>query len=170
MNDGHVLGQERSGGQDVAHDADGRARVEHAPESGPGMVADEAADFRLAGGHGVAAEGHEDLAIVVPEVAVGGDRPEVDPLADVGVAQETLVILIGEAVDDRRLDLAADPAIRADRHPAPDVGAEKLGVAADEARTLDPGERLDPGAGGDRDRPVGRVENRIRDRSAPTRG
>ena len=52
-----------------------------------------------------------DLAVIVAQVAVGGDRPQVDPLADVGVAQESLVILVGVTVDDRRLDLAADPAV-----------------------------------------------------------
>ena len=118
--------------------------VEHAPEAGPGVVADEAADLGLAGRHRVASEGDEDLAVVVAQVAVRGDRPQVDPLADVGVAQEPLVILVRVAVNDRRLDLAADPAVRADRHPASEIGPEELGLTADRARPLDPRERLDP--------------------------
>ena len=50
--------------------------------------------------NGVAAERDEHLAVVVAQVAVRGDRPEVDPLADVGVAQEALVVLVRVAVDD----------------------------------------------------------------------
>ena len=43
-----VLGQERSVRQHVAHHAQRRARVEHAPQAGAGVVADEAANLRLA--------------------------------------------------------------------------------------------------------------------------
>ena len=94
--------------------------------------------FVQAGGDRVAAERHAHLAVVVAQVAVGGDRPQVDPLADVGVAQEPLVVLVDVAVDDRRLDLAADPAARAQRAAAAQVGAEELRVAADVAGPLDP--------------------------------
>ena len=100
------------------------------------MVADEAADLGLAGGDGVAGDRDEDLAVVVPEVAVGGDRAQVDPLADVGVAEEPLVVLVRVAVDDARLDLATDPAVRADGGPPPDVGPEQLGFSADVAAAV----------------------------------
>ena len=92
------------------------------------MVADETADLRLAGRDRIALERHEDLAVVVAQVAVGSDRAEVDPLADVGVTQESLVILIGMAVHDGVLDLAADPADWPDRHAAAEVGPEQLGI------------------------------------------
>ena len=72
------------------------------------------------------------------------------------------MVLVRVAVDDRRLDLAADPAVRAERDAAAEVGAEELRVAADVAGPLDPRERLDPRAGGDRDRAVGRVEDGVR--------
>ena len=47
---------------------------------------------------------------------------QVDPLADIRVAEEALVVLVRVAVDDRRLDLAADPADRSDGGAAADVG------------------------------------------------
>ena len=81
------------------------------------MVADEAADLGLTGRDRIALQRDMDLAVVVAQVAVGGDRPEVHPLADVGVTEEPFVILVGMALDDRRLDLAADPAVRADDTP-----------------------------------------------------
>ena len=111
---------------------------------------------------GSPASGHVDLAVVVAEVAVGGDRPEVHPLADVGVAEEPLVVLVRVAVDDRRLDLAADPAVGAERHAAAEVGPEELGVAADVAGPLDPGERLNQAPASIGDRPVRRVEDGVR--------
>ena len=66
----------------------------------------------------VALQGHENLAVVVTQVAVGRDRPQVDPFANIGVAQEPFVILVGMPVDDRGLDLAADPAVGPDRDAA----------------------------------------------------
>ena len=65
-------------------------------------------------------------------------------------------------MDDRGLDLAADPAVRPDRHAAAEVGAKELRLAADRAGPFDPGERLDPDVGTENDRPVGRVEDRVR--------
>ena len=128
---------------------------------GAGMVADEAADLGLAGRHRIALKRNVHLAVIVAQVAVGGDRPQVDPLADVGVPEEALVVLVGEPLHDRGLDLAADPAIRSDRDGAADVGAEELGLGTDVAGPLDPGERLDPDIGADHDGPVRRVEDRV---------
>src|SRR5215211_3097307 len=85
------LRQQRARRQDVAHHADGRPGVQQAAQAGPRVVADIAADLRLAGGDRLAAQGHGDLAVVVAQVAVGGDGAEVDPLADVGVPQEAIV-------------------------------------------------------------------------------
>ena len=89
--------------------------------------------------------------------------PEVHPLADVGVARGTPR---GTCSSSRGRSLAStSPPIRQFgpmRHAAAEVGAEELGVAADVARALDPGERLDPRPGGDRDRAVGRVEDGVR--------
>ena len=62
---GDMLGQENSRRQDVAHDADGRARVEHAPHPGSRMVADETANLGLASRYWIALKGNENLAIVI---------------------------------------------------------------------------------------------------------
>ncbi len=72
------------------------------------------------------------------------------------------MILVRVAVHDRRLDLAADAAVRPDRHRSPQVGAEKLRLGADRARTLDPRERLHPDVRSQRDRTIHRVEHRVR--------
>src|SRR5271157_5548907 len=125
------------------------------------MVADEAADLGLSGRDRVTLKRDEDLAVVVSQVAVGSDRSQIHPFADVRVAQEALVILVGETMNDRVLDLAADPAIRADRYRAPDVRPKELGLGADVAWALHPGEWLDPDVGSDHDGAVRRVENGV---------
>ena len=68
-----------------------------------------------------AAHGHRHLAVVVAQVAVVRAGAEVDPFADVGVAEEAVVILVRVALHDARLDLAADrgSAGRARCRPAP---------------------------------------------------
>ena len=50
-------------------------------------------------------------------------------------------------MNDRVLDLAADPAIRADRYRTPDVRPKELGLGADVAWALHPREWLDPTLG-----------------------
>ena len=119
------------------------------------------ADLGVPGGDRLAAQRHGDLAVVVAQVAIGGDRAEVDPLADVGVAEEPVVVLVGGPVDDAGLDLAADAAAGPERHAAAGVGAEQLGVAADGAGALDAGERQHDDAGGDGDRPAGGIEDGV---------
>src|SRR5271166_4470100 len=95
------------------------------------MVADEAADLGLSGRDRVTLKRDEAFAVVVSQVAVGGDRYQIHPFADVRVAQEALVVLVGKPVDDAGLDLAADAAVGSDRHTAAEVGPEQLGIAAD---------------------------------------
>ena len=72
------------------------------------------------------------------------------------------MVLVGEAVDDGGLDLAADPAVGADRDRTPDVGPEELGLRPDVAGPLHPRERLNPDVGADHDGTGGRVEDRVR--------
>ena len=64
-------------------------------------------------------------------------------------------------MNDRVLNLAADPAIRADRYRTPDVRPKELGLGPDVAWALYPGERLDPDVGSDHDRAIRRVENGV---------
>ena len=137
--------------------------VEHAPHARPGVVADEAADLGLAGRNRVALKRNVHLAVVVAQVAVGRDRPQVDPLADVGVPQEPFVILVGIA--RARSTASTSPPIR------------QLGPIVTQPRRLarkscvsapiehGPSIRVNGWTqtfGPERDRPVGRVEDRVR--------
>ena len=58
------------------------------------MIAEEAADLGLAGAHQSAVDDHRHLAVVVAQVAVLRAGAEVDPLAEVGVAEEAVVDLL----------------------------------------------------------------------------
>ena len=95
----------------------------------------------------------------IAQVAVGGDGAEVDPRADVGVAQEPLVVLVGVAVHDAGFDLAADAAVGPDRHAAAKVSAKQVGIASDVAGSLNSGEGLDPDTGLDGDGAASSVED-----------
>ena len=64
-------------------------------------------------------------------------------------------------MNDRVLDLAADPAIRADRYRTPDVRPKELGLGADVAWALHPREWLDPDVGSDHDGAIRGVENGV---------
>ena len=102
----------------------------------------------------LAVEDHRDAGVVVLQVAVGRQRAEVDPLAHVGVAQEAVVVLVGVAVDDRLLDLAAHAAHRADRVALAALRAQQDRLLADVARPFDAGEGMDLDAFVEIDRPV----------------
>jgi hypothetical protein len=84
-----------------------------------------------------------DRAIGVFQVAISCHRPDVDPLAQVGVAQEAIVVLVAIALDDAGLDLAADPADRPDRRLGQDARPRDNRPRADRRRPLDKRERLD---------------------------
>ena len=90
-------------------------------------------------------EDHGDRGVVVLQIAVGGQGPQVDPLAQVGVAQEAVVVLVRVALEDRLLDLAADAADRADRVPLAALGPQEDRLPADVARAFDPREGVDLG-------------------------
>src|SRR6266516_2917359 len=82
-------------------------------------------------------------AIGVLQVAVGRHRADVDPLAQVGVAQEAVVMLITVALHDARLDLATDPADWPDRRLGQDARAGYDRARTNRCRALDERERLD---------------------------
>ena len=83
-------------------------------DAGLGVVAEVGADLHQAAVDRPAADAERDRAVVGAQVADLRAGAEVDPLADVGVAQEAVVGLVGVAVQDAGLDLAADAAVRAD--------------------------------------------------------
>src|SRR5205807_2352125 len=74
--------------------------------------------------------------VVVAQVAVAGAGPEIDPGADVGVAQEAVVDLVAGPLHDARLDLSPDPAFRAERRSRPDPGAVYLRSSAEDTRSF----------------------------------
>src|SRR5437667_11664219 len=75
--------------------------------------------------------------------------------------QKTVVVLVDVALQDRRLHLAPDAAMRANRCAAY-LGRENLGMRADVARPFQAGEGLDDGMLGDDDRAVRRVDDDVR--------
>src|SRR5205085_683713 len=87
-----------------------------------------------------------DVVVIIAKVARLRAGGEVDPFADVAMAQEAVVILVGEALHDARLDFTADAAFRADRRPAADLGAEHLRAGTDVARPFQPAEGMHDGA------------------------
>src|SRR5438105_4665207 len=109
------------------------------------MVADVAADFGLTRRHAQAAHGHQYLGVVMPQIAGLRSGPDIDPLAQVAMAQEALVILVREAMNDARFDLPANPAERADRRAAPHLRSQHLRARADVAGPFQPGERAQDG-------------------------
>src|SRR2546425_7654851 len=76
--------------------------------------------------------------------------------------QKSIVVFVHEAVQDRRLNLAADATVRTDRRPGADVRSKQLRAATDMARTLNPREWLNDRSGLDRDRSLPRVEHHER--------
>ena len=102
-----------------------------------------------------------DRAVVGAQVADLRAGAEVDPFADVGVAEEAVVRLVGVAVQDAGLDLAADAALRPDAAAA-QFRTHDVAVGADVARPLQPAERLHHGVAVDQHRPFRGVEHHHR--------
>ncbi len=107
------------------------------------MVAEEAADLVQTCTHRQPTDGHAHLAVVVAEIAVVCARAQVDPFADVRMAQETVVAFVAVTVHDARLDLAADAALRAKRRARADLRAKHLRHRPDIARPFQPREGMD---------------------------
>src|SRR5262245_59029560 len=105
------------------------------------MIADETAHLRLTGRHLPAADRHDDFAVIVAQIACLGPGPYVDPLAEVAVAEEAFVILVGKALHDAGFDLATNPATRAERRAPADLRAHDLRASANVAWTLETRER-----------------------------
>src|SRR6185295_8279989 len=76
----------------------------------------------------------------VAQVAVLRSGPQIDPLADVTVAQKAVVILVAVAMNDARLDLTPDPAVGTERGAGTELGAEHVRLRPDITRALQPGE------------------------------
>src|SRR5207237_883382 len=103
-------------------------------------------------------EHHPNRAIGVFQVAISRHRADIDPFAEVRMAEEAVVMLIAIALYDRGLDFAADPADRADRRFGADARAGDQRPSANRRGPLDEREWLDLGRI-DHDRAVARVEH-----------
>ena len=75
------------------------------------------------------------------EVAAVHAGSKIHPFADVAVAEKPVVIFVTVAMNDARFDLAADPAMGAERGAGADLRAEPLAVGADQA--FQPGKGTD---------------------------
>src|SRR5262249_13857757 len=111
------------------------------------MIADEAAHLGSASRHLPATDRHDDFAVIVPQVAGLCSGPDVHPLAHVAMSEKAVVIFVGKALENARLDLAADAATRAERGAAADFRAHDLSAGADVAWTVEAGERGRVGGG-----------------------
>src|SRR5262249_6418556 len=116
------------------------AGVQQRAQAGLGVVAEEAADLVQAGRHRLAVQRHAHLAVVVAQVAVLRAGAEVDPLADVAVAEEAVVVLVDGPLQHAGLDLAADAAVRAEGGLRAHLGPQDVGVRADVAGAFQPAE------------------------------
>jgi len=72
------------------------------------VVADDRADKHLAAIDEATVDRHLHVAVGVFQIARHGIRTEVNPLADVAMAEKAVVLFVGIAVDDRLFDFAAD--------------------------------------------------------------
>src|SRR5262245_26244221 len=132
--------QQRSRRQQVAKRANDAARVEQGAHAGLGVVADVRADLRPPRRKTLAVDGDVDGAVIVTEIARLRGSAEIDPFADVRMAQKSFVILVAVGVNDARFDLAADPAARTDAAAAAQLRAEDAAFRPDVARTFQPAE------------------------------
>ncbi len=119
------------------------------------MVPEQTPQFREAGVHLAAGGPDPDRAVVVLQITVRGERAQIHPPSQIGVAEETVVRLVRVPEHDRVLDFAVDLRDRPDRHGGVRP-AEQGRAAPGEDRPLQPRERahrdafLDPdGTGGD---------------------
>ena len=76
------------------------------------MVAEVRAGFHQAAVDGPTADAEADRTVVGAQVADLRAGGEVDPFADIGMAEKAVVGLVGVTVQDAGLDLAADAALR----------------------------------------------------------
>ena len=124
----------KAGAEDVDPHTNDGARVENGTDSRLGMIAhDEAAEAEAGGAEmagSVVPEAH--LVVGVLEVRVVGGGTEVAPLTEDGVAEETVVRLVGVGHEDDVIKLAAALGIRTDDGGAVDTGAHvEDGVVAE---------------------------------------
>src|SRR5947207_16021404 len=115
------------------------AGVDERAEAGLDVVADEAPDLGLARFDDMSRHRHADRAVVVAQVAIVRPGAQIHPFTDVAKSQKSFVILVAITVQDARLDLATDSAVRSDRGAAANLGAHNLRVRPDVARALESG-------------------------------
>src|SRR5262245_22989566 len=97
------------------------------------MVADQGADFVQSRGDGCAVCHHLDFSVIVAEVARLGSGPEIDPFAEIAVAEKAIVILVGVPLNDARFHFAADPAIWTDGCAGTKLRPEEMSPRANHA-------------------------------------
>lgn len=94
----------------MAEDTDALARVDEDADGSFHLVADEAANFRARINFTFAFNVDSDAAVGVFQVAVGCQRAQVDPLADISVTEKAIVILVTVAVNDALFNFTTDSA------------------------------------------------------------
>src|SRR5438270_8364791 len=146
---------------DVRAGSDNAAGAQHRSDPGLHVIAEKGSQKLLA--RVAQSRRRPELrgAIGVLDVAVGRERAEVDPSAEVGMTDEALVSLVAVAEHNAVVDLAADLAHRANRRGR-DAVAHDVGTSADEHGTAQSSERIYLRTALDENRTGGRVKNHVR--------
>ena len=136
----------------AAH-ADGLAGEDAGVDGRLGVVPHDAADELHPGRHFPTAVLHLHFAVGVLQIAVARAGSQVDPAAEIAVAQETVVLLVRVGLDDGRFDFAADFRGVADGHIVFDGRMfDDARVASQVGGTGQEGERSDAGMAFQHDR------------------
>jgi len=130
-----VLGQQAAR-QQVAENAGVRAGVQERTEASFRVIAKETANFGQSAVHPPAIDRHRYFAIIVAQIAIVRAGSQVHPLSDVGMAEETLVVLVTVTLNDAALDFAADAAIGSKRGAGADVGIVNVRTRTDNTWSL----------------------------------
>src|SRR5439155_24223311 len=128
--------REASAAEEVRADADAGTGRQQGADAGLHVRADQGADLRASAVDLGAIDEDAHGSIVVLEIAGGGERTQVHPLADRAVADEAVMPFVRVSLPHRFLDLAGDPALRADAR-SHHAAAEELGLGADHAGPFD---------------------------------
>src|SRR5688500_15779117 len=153
-------GRREAAGRDHAGVADVGAGHQPRADRELHVVDDERAEELPAGRDHLRSDVDAHLSIRVLQIARGRARAEVHPLADVAVAEEAEVALVGVAEHDRVLDLATDFAEAPDARPAAhDRHRLDRAERADVTRALHVRVRADLHAVAEHHRPLRGVEH-----------
>src|SRR5262249_44330057 len=132
---GNTARQQRPGRQEFAKRPHDRADVEQGADAGPRIVDDERTKLDWTGVHHFAIPAYFAFLVIVAQVAGLRAGAKIHPLAKVTVAEETIMALVGIALQDALLNLPGDATVGPNAASL-DSAAENTAAAADVAWAL----------------------------------